>query len=1139
MGWARGKLLLALAAVVATLPGCVFLQKLDDAVAPQSATVKKFAEALAPQSSLARGSGLATWTRLKALFPSADNEADPNSLLNSANFSFLNASGISQAFGQLARPYDSLAQMALRNTAAGLCTSHLSDPATTLFQLKSGEQLLAGESAPADAPTATALAAIRNAWLHPYLPTDPEVQAVAALYSSTLASSVSEGGASGAKKAVCLAVLLAPQFWMGTPEKTDAARKVSLEFFQRVPTMQELADYASGKVTIEDYFNKLFGDSSTQAGFISTVNQWNQEWLGLRTFMDPGFLNIERRALPADPSTTGASVYEGIQFSGGTNGAGAPALVPTSISGLPASGCVSSAQQAFDPDTSMIAWEHYNYDAAKSELVGAWVRSNGALAVADSTVTENGNHFSILGADTVASKLASIGLMPFTDVPTREAALADLCTLGTQKDQEGIVWTLCGGLLTLNAAGAARVAATLNGIVYYVRVYNGIAALGYGQTFDGYNMNMWCPKSTANDSCIAGYQSYFTSVRNRFLDDLRQLSMRIKQYTPGGVVRSTALQQLLAANPYSGQLATDTAYTTFFNSYVGPTSGTVDADITSFGTAIGGGGWYYMTNIADMRNPTAVGSGRFSYSHTPLDSFSLYLGANADNKNSPIMNSGSGGAGFSQSDRIVRRLGGLSGAWQDGYSPVKLWWTGGTVNACNTADRFWASCFFRPKAVGVGMVSFLNFNPTQAGYWEAENAWLPDSALTPAAASAFYCGLPALTQIASPKLPSPDPYEVLKLNTGALNEVASNIKLYGPGAAGTPFKAETDVFAQVSNELDLEPYQLLDDLILNGGDFRELLTANYTFGSSCLEFFYDTQGYYLPAHPEAAGAACTGPGGPKVKFGPGAGIPTGHIATNGGAFQGANGSTRGTMWSKLYPNGYPDELPPRTYSGILTMPAFVAPVATTARGLASRYFQRLLCNQPNFYDLTQDPSHPDAAALHKSFISTRAHLQPACLQCHQNLDPLASALSWTFLGLLIPDPNDPGFKTYSSAGGEGGPNDFLGEMDVFMANGGDNPVIGALAGARSGAAALSNGAFMGQPVLGIRDLATKVANSTAFAQCVTQTMFTNVFGHQVGIPDVPFYNSMVQTFMDPSGANYHFLDLMKAMIKSDNFTRAN
>jgi hypothetical protein len=1141
----KDRLLKAAIAVVMTTQatGCWVLGKRDDAQnALDSLSAKKLSSAMEPQSTLARASGSGTQLRLLAIFPGAAT------VLPDQDFAFEGASGLNRVFGQQSRPAEALSQMALRTKVASLCKTNVGAASTTLFNLEAGKQLLSGETAPADPKIALALAAARNAWLHPYLPDDAEVQELAALYDRVKAMTSADGGEEGAKRAVCMAALLAPQFWMGNSEIDDAAKRVSVELFRRVPPMQELADFKAGKFTIDAYFDKLFAESSGREGFRKTTRGWHEEWLGLREFMDPGFLDSDRRSTLIDSVTPGASNMTSATFSASAvlSAAAPQTIAPARQAGLTASSCVSTQAQQFDPDTKMIAWEHYNFDSSTYNFVGGFIRSG-------DTLVDSGAQAGLMSLDDGGAALAAIGLMPVADAAGRRAMLRDLCTGTPFADQAGVKWIMCDGALSLTAAGAANLRDTIFADLKAAYDWQGYSLQADVST---YPMSVWCGTNPDRAGCITSYRAYAGYIREALVGEARTGANRTRRYgsgTPGINSLADKFTQMAATTTTLGTLVVS-RMGEFTAMAGGVPSGPGDA-LNAFYNEVAAGGWSYRTSLPDMKIPTLAGNAdlgggiveaRYNYAGGLMERFATTIGKGENNRYLPLMDTTKTPIGFGAKHRRVRRLGGQTNTWQDGYSPVKLWTTGGTVATCNNVDRLWASCFFRPRAVPIPDGQISSFRPDLGQNWKSSYVWFADSAMHPALSSAFYCGLPSTTALAA-AVPGSDPnaaYTPLKTSISQLNDVASNIDLQfsaAPGvavpvAAGTALGIERDAFKEIYAQLRNEPYKLIDELVLDGKDYRQLLTSETTRGNSCLKFFYDTQGFYLARHDEAAGAVCRGPGSADAVISSGPPISTGLFMNAAGSI-GNEDSTiiRTRAWDKAYGRRL-TEIPPRVISGIVTMPAFLGPLGTggalKARSVSSRFFSRLLCDQPNFYDPLQDKV--DGAgknSFHRSFISERKHLQTDCFQCHRNLDPLASAMSWTFRGMLTTDAKTG--EVTNALGGEGGPQDFEGELDVSSMKGYYMP------GLRHGGLPMGEGAFMGEPVKGIRDLSAKVADSDKFAACVTQTAFTYLFGRSVQFADVDFFNQMSAEFKDPAKANYRFVDLVKRMIKSDFYQRKN
>ena len=136
---------------------------------------------------------------------------------------------------------------------------------------------LTGETLPSALPVYYSILAARNAWGFPYRANDPEIVELASLYTQ-VAGGVGENA--NAKKALCMATLLAPQFWLGNPGRLDVVRKLAMDLGNRFPTMQEYANYESGSLTAASFTDLLMNES----GYRKTVAQWHREWLGMRDF---------------------------------------------------------------------------------------------------------------------------------------------------------------------------------------------------------------------------------------------------------------------------------------------------------------------------------------------------------------------------------------------------------------------------------------------------------------------------------------------------------------------------------------------------------------------------------------------------------------------------------------------------------------------------------------------------------------------------------------------------------------------------------------------------------------------------------------------------------------------------------------
>jgi hypothetical protein len=438
---------------------------------------------------------------------------------------------------------------------------------------------------------------------------------------------------------------------------------------------------------------------------------------------------------------------------------------------------------------------------------------------------------------------------------------------------------------------------------------------------------------------------------------------------------------------------------------------------------------------------------------------------------------------------------------QNGYSTVQLWHSGSSARVCNSMSRFVSSCFYRPDSTGATQaVAPSQWNATMSKFGADASNWVLGSFGHPAALKSFRCGVPSYAAIAAngtedqmyPRATLGQP-----MNTLAQVRVASAPATHPEGQA----------IERLFNDLHGEPYYLIDYVITNNRPYSEILTADYTCGRGELERYYKSQGYYLPVDVTQfesiqAGQTCSSdPSLPLKKFTLTTPIPTGLLKLSTGGYQG------GTQSSFIG-----GAVQPKASSGILTMPGFLGPVSPKMRTIASRYFTRLMCGEPNIY--APKGSQDD---LHAKYISQSKlhpdHLRAECRQCHINLDPLAAALSPSF----VQNEGDS-------------PREALGEMQAITS--GQSPV--AFFGVRGGGPK-GTGALLGTEVSGVRAVASVLAGSDQFNGCVVQKVFENVFGRQIGFADIALLNGMTTAFK--SHQNYN--RLIHDMVETPDYQRRN
>lgn len=181
-----------------------------------------------------------------------------------------------------------------------------------------------------------------------------------------------------------------------------------------------------------------------------------------------------------------------------------------------------------------------------------------------------------------------------------------------------------------------------------------------------------------------------------------------------------------------------------------------------------------------------------------------------------------------------------------------------------------------------------------------------------------------------------------------------------------------------------------------------------------------------------------------------------------------------------------------------------------------RIISRLTCSDVNTF--VPNSSQND---LHAKFVTHTAHLQPSCIGCYINLDPLASALNVNFAA-------NPSLRS----GGN-----LATELET-VANG--------YYGVR-GVQNPGDGALLGKSVRGLAGVADVVANSDQFARCTVQKAFENIFGRSVpsvadcklapGHPDCALVDQTAAKFKSSLGYNYN--KMIQELVSSDLNLKGN
>ena len=456
---------------------------------------------------------------------------------------------------------------------------------------------------------------------------------------------------------------------------------------------------------------------------------------------------------------------------------------------------------------------------------------------------------------------------------------------------------------------------------------------------------------------------------------------------------------------------------------------------------------------------------------------------------------------FAKGSRRVRRF--SPSGEQNGFSHVKLPFSGQDAVVCNTLDRFITSCVYRltsPKYTGISFTVYDESNRgngTNASWNGQGNAnfladkvtygprlprpvFLSDSVYT----DSFAHGI-LLDQM---RCGNPDPVEAAKAGLPGYNEdlaypvgYVSMTDANPPAAAGListainpnyqqPLSAsmpEAQAIAQVKSDLGQDASRLITHVISSGIDYRQILLANYTFGSDYTRYYLATQSFFLPF--QIPGFNQSPNPGNVVQF------TSGGFGTFNSRWlrSDINQSSMSSSWQNYFANANlsngSDVVSPKPIQGILNTVEFMGPVSTGMRTVASRIITRATCGSINSFV-------PDAsqAVLQAAFVTQKSHLQSTCLKCHINLDPLAAAMNANFAA--DPTMSNSSVQKYGA------------EMDNSQMNG--------LYGIRG----LNNpgtGAFLGQPITGLAGLASVLANSDQFATCAVRKAFENIFGRSL------------------------------------------
>ncbi len=482
--------------------------------------------------------------------------------------------------------------------------------------------------------------------------------------------------------------------------------------------------------------------------------------------------------------------------------------------------------------------------------------------------------------------------------------------------------------------------------------------------------------------------------------------------------------------------------------------------------------------------------------------------------------------------RMIRSYQGVP---QTGYSQVKTFYTNTPVYACNDLTRFIATCNYRPLPLPSGQNPFydtvtdkrefpyiLNGNTDRVAISKPGNvttdhgAQWKDLLAHPFILDAYSCGTAhpdaATETLAYPKTP---PY----------NDIAMNawIAKY-PSESHPEFKA----IVEASKDMEQEPTMLIRDIVQNNLDFRQLLTANYTWGHGALDLLYRTQAMSLPSYPP--GSLLPMDAGYSVRHK----IVAENFQTLSNAWLKSSWGTLVEGWSQsiysLYWRylGTPARFSPRPMSGVLTQAAFLMPQEVKIRSHAARIFRTFTCGDVSDFTPTQSQR-----AIHELFIPRKEktgsqHVDPKqnCYACHINMDPLASALSKGFLEVA---------KDESGNDINSGAELLIADGEIRSYDRGDG---GFTYGVRGHAEEASDGALLGQPVHGVRDVGRVLADSPQFAACTAKQAFLSIFGRAPeGADEQAFIQKLGSDFS--TSYRYNYNQLVRAIVMSPFYQGVN
>lgn len=534
---------------------------------------------------------------------------------------------------------------------------------------------------------------------------------------------------------------------------------------------------------------------------------------------------------------------------------------------------------------------------------------------------------------------------------------------------------------------------------------------------------------------------------------------------------------------------------------------------------------------------------------------------------------------------------------QSGVSKIHLWLSGQEVYVSNVLTRYLYSCYNRPLGGVVGPSAGGDgwpFLPADMAI-NNNNTVANDGAIAPYVHNRFSCGAPVESEITKADINEALAYPIGFNPSRSVYHLASNsphncvpgqtpqcaplnsVQIVGRliTAEESPGKgpslsspSEGGAILRLDEQLENEPYHLLEYILKNNRPYTDLVTAPYTIGGPELELFYRTQGYFLPLYPQGVSDQLRhsilnhhysfdketdqfrGSVYP-IEFRSFSNIPANFLqGRQGSAFWPNNRNLQvspmilpsymaahsGQPYNRFIPlapqfriqeNGM---IPPKNSSGILTMPAFLGPVSGSGissvkmRTISSRIFSRLLCGEPSSIQLSDgeksihekymaDPSNSAANRTVKEHLNQRS----ICYSCHLNIDPLSQAIAPNFL------KNVQEVETLASVG------EFF--PIAYLNNNPTTPFLGVRTGTTTG-----KGAFLGKEVSGMKEVGEVLASSPEFSKCVANVAFKNLFGRSPLPADLAMIEQISSQFQK---SNYDFNRLIELMVESAAFSKEN